>query len=89
MQIQAHRSDLFPYLLSLRVFPGTPNWAMNITFPHLKIPDHYVIFSVLIGLIPWNFIVCEAGVIISTFTSKDEVIQPSTYVGVSVLIHTF
>jgi hypothetical protein len=56
-------------MLSARVFPGSPNWAMNLSFPHLGIPTHYFIFSILIGLLPWNFIACEAGVVISTFKS--------------------
>lgn len=38
------------------------------------------------GLIPWNFLTCEAGVIISSFKSKDEIVSSKTYL--TVKIHT-
>jgi uncharacterized membrane protein YdjX (TVP38/TMEM64 family) len=60
-------------MLSARVFPGSPNWAMNIVFPHLKMPVLPFILAILIGLLPWNFIVCRAGVSLSKLTSKNQV----------------
>lgn len=71
-----HRSDLFFYLTFLRIFPGSPNWLMNISFPHIGIKDHYIIFSIFIGLMPWNFIVCEAGSVLSTIQSKSDIVNP-------------
>jgi uncharacterized membrane protein YdjX (TVP38/TMEM64 family) len=78
-KIQEHEKDLFFYLVSSRVFPGSPNWAMNLSFPHLNIPIFYFIGSVAFGLIPWNFFTCKAGLVISTFKSKDEIVDSSTY----------
>ncbi|KAL4455486.1 hypothetical protein ABPG74_012638 [Tetrahymena malaccensis] len=88
-KVQEHKKDLFFYMLSTRLFPGSPNWAMNITFPHIHIPSHYFVFSIAIGLIPWNFLTCEAGSIISTFKSKSEIFKPETYymlIGIAVCV---
>jgi uncharacterized membrane protein YdjX (TVP38/TMEM64 family) len=41
--------NLFFYMISLRIFPGSPNWLMNITFPHIGVKHHYLIFSIMIG----------------------------------------
>lgn len=60
-KIKENENRLFFYMVSSRLFPGTPNWAMNILFPHLGIKDVYFFFSVLIGLTPWNFITCKSG----------------------------
>ncbi len=66
-----NQENQFLYLISLRLFPGSPNWMMNITFPHLGIKSTYFIASVFIGyyhifiknyfkigLSPWNFMTC-------------------------------
>eukprot|EP01016_Furgasonia_blochmanni_P043166 TRINITY_DN5819_c0_g1_i10.p1 TRINITY_DN5819_c0_g1~~TRINITY_DN5819_c0_g1_i10.p1 ORF type:complete len:259 (-),score=27.86 TRINITY_DN5819_c0_g1_i10:63-839(-) len=74
-KLAEHRKDLFFYMISSRVFPGSPNWLMNITIPHLKVPKRYFVASIAIGLTPWNFLTCEAGVIISHFKSKDEIMD--------------
>ena len=34
---EEHKDNLFFYLTFLRLFPGSPNWVMNITFPHIGI----------------------------------------------------
>jgi len=79
-KLQDHQQDLFFYLVSSRVFPGSPNWAMNLSFPHLNIPIHYFTGSIAIGLIPWNFLTCKAGLVISTFKSKGDIFDTTTYV---------
>ena len=86
--ISQHKSNLFYYLTFLRIFPGSPNWLMNITFPHLGIKGHYVFFSIFLGLMPWNFIVWNAGNVLSTIQSKEDVVNPTRYneSSISVLI---
>lgn len=71
-------------MLSTRLFPGSPNWAMNILFPHIGIPPVFFVLSIAIGLIPWNFLTCQAGSIIGSFKSKSEIFQPDTYYMVSI-----
>jgi len=67
---------------------------MNLSFPHLDVPIHYFAASIALGivtivfishykgLIPWNFFTCQAGSVISTFKSKDEIMGTSTLLSV-------
>ncbi|KAJ8367060.1 hypothetical protein AAFF_G00333340 [Aldrovandia affinis] len=60
-KVEENRSSLFFFLLFLRFFPMTPNWFLNITSPILNIPISTFFFSVLIGLVPYNFICVSTG----------------------------
>ena len=57
----------------------TPNWLMNLTFSHLGITDGFFIISMWFGLMPWNFLVCEAGEKIKQFKSKKDILNPWFY----------
>ncbi|XP_070365381.1 transmembrane protein 41A isoform X3 [Equus asinus] len=70
-QVEENRNSLFFFLLFLRLFPMTPNWFLNLSAPILNIPVVQFFFSVLIGLIPYNFICVQTGSILSTLTSLD------------------
>ena len=72
-------------MLSTRIFPASPNWAMNISLAHLDVPKHYFVFSIFFGLMCWNFLTCQAGVIISTFKSKDEIMKSDNYIFLIIL----
>lgn len=87
--VKKHKDDLFYYLTFLRIFPGSPNWLMNITFGHIGIPDSYVFFSIFFGLMPWNFIVCQAGSVLSTIKSKSDILQPQTYIQLFLIAFAF
>lgn len=52
---------------------------MNLTFPHLGIKDHEFLLSVFFGLAAWNFIVCEAGSVLSTIKSKADILNSKVY----------
>ena len=81
-----HKDNLFFYLTFLRVFPGSPNWLMNLSFAHIDaIKPHQVFFSIFIGLMPWNFFTCEGGQILSTIKSKSDVIKPETYMRLAII----
>ncbi|KAF4118697.1 transmembrane protein 41A-B [Onychostoma macrolepis] len=71
--VEENRSSLFFFLLFLRFFPMTPNWFLNITSPILNIPIPIFFFSILIGLIPYNFICVHTGAILSEIQSLDEI----------------
>ncbi|MBN3279495.1 T41AB protein, partial [Polyodon spathula] len=75
---EENRSSLFFFLLFLRFFPMTPNWFLNVTAPILNIPISIFFFSVLIGLIPYNFICVRTGVILSEISSLDDLFSWST-----------
>ncbi|KAM7133851.1 transmembrane protein 41A [Molossus nigricans] len=70
-KVEENRNSLFFFLLFLRLFPMTPNWFLNLSAPILNIPLGQFFFSVLIGLIPYNFICVQTGSILSTLTSLD------------------
>ncbi|XP_034040702.1 transmembrane protein 41A-B-like [Thalassophryne amazonica] len=77
-KVEENRSSLFFFLLFLRFFPMTPNWFLNITCPVLGIPISIFFFSVLIGLIPYNFICVRTGCILSQITSMDDIFSWGT-----------
>ncbi|KAI4793597.1 hypothetical protein KUCAC02_032616 [Chaenocephalus aceratus] len=56
----------------------TPNWFLNITCPVLNIPMPIFFFSVLIGLIPYNFICVRTGSILSEISSLDDIFSWAT-----------
>lgn len=69
-KVYENEENLFYYLIFLRIFPGSPNWLMNISFAHLDIPIHKFSLSIFIGLAPWNFITCNAGKSLQNFMNK-------------------
>ncbi|XP_061692801.1 transmembrane protein 41A-B isoform X1 [Syngnathoides biaculeatus] len=77
-KVEENRSSLFFFLLFLRFFPMTPNWFLNITCPVLNIPLSIFFFSVLIGLIPYNFICVRTGAILSEIHSLDDIFSWAT-----------
>ncbi|XP_068597282.1 transmembrane protein 41A-B-like [Brachionichthys hirsutus] len=77
-KVEENRSSLFFFLLFLRFFPMTPNWFLNITCPVLNIPLPIFFFSVLIGLIPYNFICVRTGSILSEISSLDDIFSWGT-----------
>lgn len=77
-KVEENRSSLFFFLLFLRFFPMTPNWFLNVTSPILNIPVSMFFFSVLIGLIPYNFICVRTGSILSEISSLDDIFSWGT-----------
>ncbi|ETW08785.1 hypothetical protein H310_01300 [Aphanomyces invadans] len=78
--IDAHRDDLTLYMIFLRIFPFSPNWFMNMSSPHVNIPLLQFAMSVAIGLTPYNFLSCKAGLILSALQSKGDIIDTATTV---------
>jgi len=81
--IQKNKNDLYFYLIFLRLFPGSPNWLMNITFPHIGISNKMLIFTVFIGIAPWNFFSCSAGEFLSTLATTSDIMKKEQYIQVS------
>uniref|UniRef100_A0A7N4P3R2 VTT domain-containing protein n=1 Tax=Sarcophilus harrisii TaxID=9305 RepID=A0A7N4P3R2_SARHA len=77
-KVEDNRNSLFFFLLFLRLFPMTPNWFLNFSSPILNIPIGQFFFSVLIGLIPYNFICVQTGSILSSVTSLDDIFSWAT-----------
>ncbi|XP_028926716.1 transmembrane protein 41A [Ornithorhynchus anatinus] len=77
-KVEENRNSLFFFLLFLRLFPMTPNWFLNFASPIVNVPVVQFFFSVLIGLIPYNFICVQTGSILSTITSLDDIFSWGT-----------
>jgi len=71
--IEGNREHLFYYLLFARLVPMTPNWFINIASPILNVPLPLFFLSVLIGLMPYNFICVQTGIVLSDIASLDDV----------------
>ncbi|EFC48466.1 predicted protein, partial [Naegleria gruberi] len=68
------------FLISLRLFPLTPNWFVNIAGPVLGISAAEQTYSVFIGMIPFNYITVHAGLILSELKSVNDIYQPKTII---------
>ena len=75
MAVEEARADgrLLFYILSIRSFPVTPNWAVNLACPHLHVPLFPLFwFSALVGLSPYNTITTLSGHALATAISVGE-----------------
>lgn len=71
-KIEENQDCLFFFLLFLRFFPMTPNWFLNMSAPIVNIPITFFFGSVFIGLLPYNFICVQTGVMLSEVASLDD-----------------
>lgn len=79
-KVKENLDSLFFFLLFLRLFPMSPNWFLNMSSPVLDVPIVQFFFSVLIGLMPYNFICCQTGCILSQLESLDELFTVSVII---------
>ncbi|XP_044073887.1 transmembrane protein 41A-A [Siniperca chuatsi] len=71
-KVEENQDCLFFFLLFLRFFPMTPNWFLNMSAPIVNIPINFFFCSVFIGLLPYNFICVQTGVMLSEVSSLDD-----------------
>lgn len=71
-KVEDNQDCLFFFLLFLRFFPMTPNWFLNMSAPIANIPITFFFGSVFIGLLPYNFICVQTGVMLSEVSSLDD-----------------
>ena len=76
--LNENSDSVFYFLLSARLFPGSPNWLMNIAAPIIDVPIIPFYFSVLFGLMPYNFICVHTGAMISTLSSLNDIFTYTT-----------
>ena len=72
----AHRLPFF--LLFLRLFPVSPNWAINMCCGVLGVPIHMFFLTVFVGLMPYNYMCVQTGVLLSKLTSMSELLTWTT-----------
>ncbi|XP_043219709.1 transmembrane protein 41A-B-like isoform X2 [Amphibalanus amphitrite] len=76
--VHRNRHQLLYFLLFIRIFPMTPNWFVNMASPIVGVPLHMFCFSVFVGLMPYNFICVEAGNVLGTLSSLDDLFSKAT-----------
>ncbi|XP_054278168.1 transmembrane protein 41A-like [Macrosteles quadrilineatus] len=77
-KVSRNSDRLVYYLLFLRLFPMSPNWLINLLSPIVGVPLHVFFFTVLIGLMPYNFLCVQAGGMLATLRSMDDVLSFTT-----------
>jgi uncharacterized membrane protein YdjX (TVP38/TMEM64 family) len=65
-KVQSNKSNLFFYLLSLRVAPFIPKWLTAISSPIIGVPLKTFALSACFGLMPHNFIHINTGIAINS-----------------------
>jgi len=66
-------------LISLRMFPGSPNPLYNLIFPHIPaISLTQNIIGCLIGQLPYNLCIVKAGQMLGKLHSRSEIIDLQT-----------
>lgn len=80
VRVDAARAQgtLFYYLLFARLFPFTPNWALNLVAPWVGVPLQQFWPSVLLGLLPYNFVLVRAGTLIEQLSSTSDAMDWTT-----------
>ncbi|XP_026280056.2 transmembrane protein 41A [Frankliniella occidentalis] len=71
-KVEKNSHQLLYYLLFLRMFPMSPNWLINVIAPLVGVPLPLFFFTVLFGLGPYVLVCTQAGVILSTLTSLEQ-----------------
>ena len=59
---------LFLWLISARLFPFTPNWLLNMAYPHIGVSCYLHFVTIAIGLLAYNYITVSAGLALSSLS---------------------
>ncbi|GET86833.1 hypothetical protein, conserved [Leishmania tarentolae] len=60
-QVACHRSDLFVYLIFLRLTPILPNWLVNLASPVLGVPLRTFAGATFLGIVPQTYLTVRFG----------------------------
>lgn len=71
--LESNSSRLPYFLLSLRLFPMSPNWAVNMCCGVLGVPLSTFFFTIFLGLMPYNYICVTTGLLLSKLTSINDI----------------
>jgi len=65
LKLEENKQELPFFLLFLRLFPMSPNWALNMASGVLGVPLHLFFLSVFLGLMPYNYLCVSSGVLLA------------------------
>ncbi|KAK9721091.1 hypothetical protein K7432_003696 [Basidiobolus ranarum] len=74
-QIENNRSSLFLYLLTIRLFPLSPYWLINIVSPFVGVPVWVFFVTCMLGVTPYNLVTVEAGQMLSEVESMADILN--------------
>jgi len=85
--VETQKGDLFFFLLSLRIFPVTPNWMLNIASPIVGISPFYFTQTIFLGLLPYNFVCVQGGTLLTDLHAgvASDIIGFSTFLKLGLL----
>lgn len=66
---------LWTYMTFLRIFPFTPNWFMNVAAAQLHVRLPTFAAAVFVGLTPYNFFSCRAGLVLAQLKSRSDIMD--------------
>merc|ERR1712037_453994 len=75
LKLEENKAELPFFLLFLRLFPMSPNWALNMASGVLGVPIHLFFFSVFFGLMPYNYLCVTSGVILSEIKTVGDILS--------------
>jgi len=74
-KLEQNRAQLPFFLLFLRLFPMSPNWALNMLSGVIGVPLHLFFLSVLVGLMPYNYLCVTSGAILSEISDLGDIVS--------------
>lgn len=74
-KLEENRDQLLFFLLFLRLFPMSPNWALNMASGVLGVPLHLFFISVFFGLMPYNYLCVTSGAILSELNDISQIMS--------------
>eukprot|EP00088_Acartia_fossae_P008028 TRINITY_DN1377_c0_g1_i15.p1 TRINITY_DN1377_c0_g1~~TRINITY_DN1377_c0_g1_i15.p1 ORF type:complete len:239 (-),score=6.85 TRINITY_DN1377_c0_g1_i15:277-993(-) len=75
LKLEENKDELLFFLLFLRLFPMSPNWALNMASGVLGVPLHLFFTSVFFGLMPYNYMCVTSGAILSELNDISEIMS--------------
>lgn len=77
-KLEENRHRLAYFLLFARLFPMSPNWALNMSCGVLGVSPPVFVLTALVGLMPYNFMCVQAGAVLTRLSSLSDVMTWST-----------
>lgn len=74
-KLEENKAELPFFLLFLRLFPMSPNWALNMLSGVLGVPLPLFFVSVLVGLMPYNYLCVTSGAILSDISDLGDIVS--------------
>jgi uncharacterized membrane protein YdjX (TVP38/TMEM64 family) len=68
-------NTLLFFLLTIRAFPMSPHWFLNLTSYWVGVPAHLFTLSILVGKIPYVWAIVSAGAIVGDITADTKIIS--------------